>query len=539
MQSKSSHENLKAAIVDDVPGTAAVDVPGTPSTAASGLSAQRAHDFMQAASEGVIFYTEAAILDCNRAFEQLLGRTHASLVGQHVLTLFAPQDHDMALRHIYLGRGLPINAKLPLPGGRSLDVQVIGRMGSYQGQPCCVATVRDTSTVVYVTDSLVRSQARYRALVEHADQAIMFLQDRRMAYANPAAARFFRLSAQQMGETESIYLMHPEDRPLALKRRKDMLAGDPDRSVMLRTLSPPTEHVQPDSVISWVRFYGSFVEWEGRAATLIFMTDLTAQHNAQEHMRQALVQEKELGDLKTRFVSMASHEFRTPLATIQTSSDLLLHYSERLSGAEKTEAITDIQRSVQRMQSMMENFLAFGRMSSSSLQCKLAAVALMPLVHSVAQETLSADGHQRLVNVHTQAPASETTVLMLDSTLLRQILGNLLGNACKYSGFAGVVDLTVNQVMAANGAVQCPCLQLVVQDHGIGIPAHDVPLLFHSFHRAANADHIPGTGLGLAIVDRAVRAHGGSVTVDSTEGQGARFEVLLPWVQGELPGAED
>jgi PAS domain S-box-containing protein len=516
MESNPSHDNLKVA-------------------AASGVSAQRAHDFMQAASEGVIFYTEAAILDCNRAFEQLLGRSHATLVGQHVLTLFAPQDHDMALRHIYLGRGLPINAKLPLPGGRSLDVEVIGRMGSYNGQPCCVATVRDTSTVVYVTDSLVRSQARYRALVEHADQTIMFLQDRRLAYANPAAARFFRLSAQQMRETESIYLMHPEDRPLALKRRKEMLAGDPDRSVMLRTLSPPSEHVQPNSVISWVRFYGSFVEWEGRAATLIFMTDLTAQHETQERMRLALTQEKELGDLKTRFVSMASHEFRTPLATIQTSSELLQHYSERLSNAQKTEAITDIQRSVQRMQGMMENFLAFGRMSSSSLQCKLAAVPLMPLVHSTVQEALMADGNQHVVNVYPHAPVEEATVLMLDSLLLRQILGNLLGNACKYSAFAGVVDLLVDSVMMADGSAQCPYLRLVVQDHGIGIPANDLPLLFHSFHRAANVDHIPGTGLGLAIVDRAVRAHGGTVTVESLEGQGARFEVLLPWVQVQLP----
>ncbi len=507
MENGPSNDNLKA-------------------TAVPSVSAQRAHDFMQAASEGVIFYTEAAILDCNRAFEQLLGRSHATLVGQHVLTLFSPLDHEMALRHIYLGRGLPINAKLPLPDGTHIDVEVIGRMGSYDGQPCCVATVRDTSTVVYVTDSLVRSQARYRALVEHADQVIMFLQGRKIAYANPAAAQFFKQSAQRMYETESIYLMHPEDRPLALKRRKDMLAGDLDRSVMLRTLSPPSEHLQQDSVISWVRFYGSFVEWEGSAATLIFMTDLTAQHNAQEHMRVALVQEKELGDLKTRFVSMASHEFRTPLATIQTSSELLLHYSERLSSAQKTEAITDIQRSVQRMQSMMENFLAFGRMSADGLQCKLVALPLMPLVHDMVQEALTADGNQHLVNVYALGAVQQATVLMLDGLLLRQILGNLLSNACKYSRFAGAVDLSVDSVEGA----QSPCLRLVVQDHGMGIPAPDLPLLFHSFHRASNANHIPGTGLGLAIVDRAVRAHGGTVTVNSVEGEGARFEVLLPWV---------
>lgn len=532
MESRLLNENLKLAVLAstttfttaDLQGATAADLHGA---TAADLHGQRARDFMQAASEGVIFYTESAILDCNRAFEQLLGRSHATLVGQHVLTLFSPQDHEMALRHIYLGRGLPINAKLPLPDGTHIDVEVIGRMGSYSGQPCCMATVRDTSTVVYVTESLVRSQARYRALVEHADQVIMFLQGRTIAYANPAAARFFKVSAQRMVETESLYLIHPEDRPLVLQRRKDMLAGDPDRSVMLRTLSPPSEHIQLDSVISWVRFYGSFVEWEGSAATLIFVTDLTAQHETQERMRVALAQEKELGDLKTRFVSMASHEFRTPLATIQTSSELLLHYSERLSAAEKTEAITDIQRSVQRMQGMMENFLAFGRMSADGLQCKLSAIVLMPLVHRMVHEALTVDGNQQLVNVYALGAVEQTSSLMLDTLLLRQILGNLLGNACKYSRFAGAIDLSVDSVAVA----QCLYLRLVVQDHGIGIPAHDLPLLFHSFHRASNADHIPGTGLGLAIVDRAVRAHGGLVSVSSVEGEGARFEVLLPWVE--------
>lgn len=531
MKSNALNENLKLAAVDDVSSATAAGVCVAPGATLPDLSSQRAHDFMQAASEGVIFYTETVILDCNSAFEKLLGRPHATLVGQHVLTLFAPQDHEMALRHIYLGRGLPINAKLPMPGGTHLDVEVIGRNGTYNGLPCCVATVRDTSTVVYVTESLVRSQARYRALVEHADHVILFLQGHTIAYANPAAARFFKVSAQRMVKTESIYLIHPEDRLLVLQRRKEMLAGDPDRSVMLRTLSPPSEHVQLDSVVSWVRFYGSFVEWEGSAATLIFVTDLTAQHETQELMRVALVQEKVLGDLKTRFVSMASHEFRTPLATIQTSSELLLHYSERLSAAEKTEAICDIQRSVQRMQSMMENFLAFGRMSADGLQCKLAAVPLMPLVHSMVQEALTVDGNQQLVNVYALGAVQQTSSLMLDALLLRQILGNLLGNACKYSRFAGAIDLSVDSVEVA----QCLYLRLVVQDAGMGIPAHDVPLLFHSFHRASNADHIPGTGLGLAIVDRAVRAHGGTVSVSSVEGEGARFEVLLPWVLAQHP----
>lgn len=497
--------------------------------------AQRTQDFMQAANEGLIFYTQDAILDCNAPFESLLRRSRQSIVGQHVLSLFPTEDHEMALRHIYLGRGMPINAKLPMPDGSMLDVEVTGRISTYNGQPCFVASVRNTETEVYVTQSLVRSQARYRALVENADQVIMFLQDKNLAYANPAAARFFKLDPSDMYTKVSIHLIHPDDRALALRRRKEMLAGDSDRSVMLRTLSPPSEHVQEDSVISWVRFYGSLVEWEGRAATLIFMTDLTTQHNTQERMRGALSREKDLGDLKTRFVSMASHEFRTPLATIQTSSELLQHYSERLSAGDKAEAIADIQRSVQRMQAMMENFLAFGRLSSDAQQCKTAPVAVVPAIRSIVYDALIADAHQHAIEVYAQAPMDDATLLALDEMLLRQMLGNLLSNACKYSPFGERIDVLIDRVAhhsdVAEHSASSPAWQLriVVVDRGIGVPPGDLPHLFDSFHRAANASNVPGTGLGLAIVERAVQAHGGSASVHSVQGEGAQFELRLPW----------
>jgi PAS domain S-box-containing protein len=490
---------------------------------------QRALSFMQAALEGVVFYSDKAILDCNAAFEQMTGRSHQSLVGSHVIDLFDVKDHAIAARHIYLGRGLPIIAKLPKPDGSSLDVEITGRVWRYGGQACWVATLRDTSHVAYVTDSLVRSQARYRTLVENADQVILFIQDRKVAYANPAAAQFYRLPASKLRDTESLLLFHPDDRAAVLARRKAVLAGQAHGSAMIRTISPPTAELQPDSIVSWVQFYGARVDWEGRAATVLFMTDLTTQHETEERMLQALAQEKELGDLKTRFVSMASHEFRTPLATIQTSSELLQHYSDRLSERDKCEAIADIQRSVQRLQAMMDKFLAFGRLAEGSMRCQPAPLALLPWVHRVVQEVLATDGRQHEVAVLAKPPMGDNTTLLLDETLLYQILVNLLGNACKYSAVGRRVEVGVELLGAP--AHQ---LRIVVADQGIGIPPDDLPLLFESFHRAANAGSLPGNGLGLAIVDRAVRAHGGVVAVRSVQGQGAQFEVVLP-LQHTLP----
>lgn len=492
---------------------------------------ERALRFKQAALEGIVFHVDGFIVDCNTAFETILGHPPGALIGKHVLDQFAKTDHSLVLRQIHIGGSKPFLSKLLHADGSGVDVQIIGRTWTEGGQVCSVSNVQAIPGLDNMTKSLIRSQVRYRALVEHADQVILFDQNHHIAYVNPAAMRFFKIGVDALHITPSLQLIHPDDRGLALSRRKEMINGDPDHSVVIRTISPPSENLQPDTVVSWVRFYGSLVEWEGKAATLIFMTDLTAQREIEEHMRSALSQEKALGDLKTRFVSMASHEFRTPLSTIQTSSELLEHYSERLSAHEKAEAIADIQRSVQRMQAMMENFLAFGRLSSDTLHCTPAPVAVLQTVRSMVYEANAADAHQHAIEVYAQSPMDDRTELQLDALLLGQMLGNLLSNACKYSAFGERIDVLIDRVAAMPAAAGPWQLRIVVVDRGIGVPAADAPLLFDSFHRASNAGNVPGTGLGLAIVDRAVRAHGGRVGVHSVEGKGAQFELLLPWTE--------
>ncbi len=368
-------------------------------------------------------------------------------------------------------------------------------------------------------------QTTYRSLLEKADRAIFFVQEGKIAYCNPVAALFFKTQSGALLGTESLHLIHPEDRMVVLQKRDALLAGDVVDSFEARTISPPSLQITQNTQISWCKVFGTLVQWQNKPALLLFLNDVTAQRTAEEKMRLALAQEKELGDLKTRFVSMASHEFRTPLATIQTSSELLEHYNDRLSPDQRREAVHDIQQAVQRIQAMIDNFMSFGLMAAGTLHARLQAVPVQEVLRMAVAQSATADGHQHLVIVEFDVSVSASLHLMLDETLFHQIVGNLVGNACKYSAAGTSVQVRLEQV----GDGRATWLMLRVRDQGIGIPQADLPRLFDSFARASNAGSVKGTGLGLAIVQRALEAHGGRIEVRSQLGQGSSFEAFLPW----------
>jgi PAS domain S-box-containing protein len=249
--------------------------------------------------------------------------------------------------------------------------------------------------------------------------------------------------------------------------------------------------------------------------------DVSERRKAEEETRTALEKQRQLNELKSRFVSMTSHEFRTPLAAILSSAELLKRYPDRLPAAEKAELHASIEAGVKRMTALLDNVLTFGRAESGRLEYEPRTLDLRGLCEEIIDELRRArlaegDG-RHAIELEWHLPGRNACV---DEKLLRQILGNLLSNAVKYSPAGGRVALEVRR--------QDSGLSLVVTDEGIGIPPEDLPDLFGVFHRAGNVGAIAGTGLGLAIVKRAVERHGGTVEASSTLGHGSRFAVQLP-----------
>jgi PAS domain S-box-containing protein len=274
----------------------------------------------------------------------------------------------------------------------------------------------------------------------------------------------------------------------------------------------------------WVEMGGSCVRHNDPDSGVIWtFLDITGRKKSDAGMREALEQQKALNALRSRFVAMTSHEFRTPLAAILSAEQLLRHYGERLPAPERTETLDTIASGVQRMSRMLDRVLLLGRADAQMLEFQPAQVDLRRLCGQLVEEARLQHPQGASEVVCEVAPG--TGPGLYDEKLLRHIFGNLLSNAIKYSPGGGQVRFEVRRDGDGSTVFR-------VRDQGMGIPPDEVGHLFESFHRASNVGSIQGTGLGLAIVKNAVDRHAGTISVDSRLGAGTTFTVRIG---GSLP----
>lgn len=250
------------------------------------------------------------------------------------------------------------------------------------------------------------------------------------------------------------------------------------------------------------------------------LRDATERRLREIELLQALEREKDLRELKSRFVSMVSHEFRTPLATILSSAEYVQTYGHLTTPEKQQKHFTRIQTAVGNMNRLLEEVLLIGRQESDRLEFNPVLLDLERFCREIADEMQANAGprHQLIFSSWLR-----TRQVMIDENLLRLALTNLLSNAIKYSPQGGPVRFSL-----FNEDVYFVCQ---IQDQGIGIPAADQKRLFESFHRAKNVGTISGTGLGLYVTRMAVELHDGTIRVESEEGVGTLFTISIPVVR--------
>ncbi len=251
---------------------------------------------------------------------------------------------------------------------------------------------------------------------------------------------------------------------------------------------------------------------------LVVERNVTTERKVQEEMSVNLAKEKELNELKSRFVSMASHEFRTPLTTISSSAQLISRYTDEEGQIKREKHVNRILGNVKHLTSVLNDILSISKLEEGHVIANPQQVKIADLLADVHEQMLLFNDGKTEIIFEVGEACDE--FFCVDSNLLRNIIINLLSNAIKYSPEAETVRVTAR--------VENENLHLSVIDRGIGIPIEEQNQLFNRFFRASNATNIEGTGLGLNIVQRLIEVLNGTITFESASGKGSTFNINIP-----------
>lgn len=393
---------------------------------------------------------------------------------------------------------------------------------------------------------MIESAKLLEAIIENAIDGIITIDNRGIVESiNPAALKLFGYqSGEVIGNNISMLMPEPD------RSSHDQYIANYEETGKKRIIGIGREvhGLKKDGTTFPFRLAVSEVFYKDRKVFTGFVHDLTHQKEAEIELKKhtqelevmvrertkdliklvseleqakadvsmSLEKEKELNQLKSRFVSMASHEFRTPLSSVQLSASLITKYVEKGEYSPIEKHTGRIKSSVQLLTNILDDFLNLEKLEAGVVAVNKCMTNILHAGEEVTEEMqLICKKNQHIIYQHT----GEESDFLIDPNLLKNSIINLISNAIKYSGEDTFIEF--NTEIAHNQ------LQVTVKDNGIGIPREEQPNLFAAFFRAHNTGNIPGTGLGLNIVKRYVELMGGRLTYSSEVNQGATFKMYF------------
>ncbi len=395
----------------------------------------------------------------------------------------------------------------------------------------------------------MENTALLKAIIDNAIDGIITIDDKgKVESINPAACNLFQYLPEEVIGNNIAMLMPPPDR-----ENHDEYIGRYRRTGQPHIIGIGREvaGLKKNGVRFPFRLAVSEVQYSGRKIYTGVIHDLSREKAAEEKLKEynthleelveertqslkgtvkaleqakeevslSLEKEKELGQLKSRFVSMASHEFRTPLSAVQLSASLIDKYAQPFQNAHISKHVNKIKNSVGNLTAILNDFLSLEKLEAGKVEPTFTGFDLVKLAEEITEEMqMVAKQNQSIIYQHT----GTRSMVKLDPNLLKNCIINLIANAIKYSG--------ENTFIEFNTEIDNENCIVTVKDNGIGIPETDQKHLFEAFFRAHNTGNIPGTGLGLNIVARYAALMNGSVEFKSSVNHGTLFTITFPLV---------
>jgi len=361
------------------------------------------------------------------------------------------------------------------------------------------------------TKELKYSEEKYRTLAENMEEYIARLdENNNIIYSNKA---LLKLTSAEKNKVlgKSLFDLHYEEEITNFKKIKDVIekVRRTGKTQKLETLMP----------------WGIWIEWtfepefkfEKKGGNILILGhDITKIKKAEESLKQALIKERELSNLKTRFISTVSHEFRTPLTSILSSVEMLKYYGSKWDEKKKEEHYSRIKEAISRLTEMMDDVLTISRKQSGKMKLNVKKDNLKKFLNSLTEQMKNILTEKQIFEMNYLLDTEE---FLFDRNILSYILTNLLSNAIKYTPQGKIIF---------NVEKEKNWLKFEITDEGIGIPEEDLKNIFAPFHRANNTGKIGGTGLGLTIVKENVQLHKGIISLKSKINEGSTFIVKIP-----------
>jgi len=394
-------------------------------------------------------------------------------------------------------------------------------------------------------EALRHSEEQYRTLIENAHEAIIVTQDDMLKFVNAATERISGYSRRQLLSIPFLKFVHPDDRETVQEHYLRRLQGEEE-------LTPyDFKIVDVQGNHKWLRNNDVVIEWEGRPATLNFLTDITDQRMAeeglrsyQEHLedlvearttalqeevaerrrveeqlREANEQLRQANDSKDTFFAIISHDLRTPFTTLLGYAEMLTEHRDSLSQDHLNEGIWEIRRAAQRLYDLLENLLTWARLQRGNMEHHPAEFS----VSAYVQENLKlfqSMAEQKQISL--TSTVSESMTAYADAHMMHTVLRNLLSNALKFTPTGGKVKVMARKIP--------PFVYITVADSGIGMHVEEIDRALRPDKRVTKAGTAgeKGTGLGLHLCRELVEQNEGNLSVESVPGKGTMFTFTIP-----------
>ncbi|PWH81451.1 sensor histidine kinase [Brumimicrobium oceani] len=488
-----------------------------------------------AIQEGLILVnSEGVIIELNKTGNEMFGYEESELLGQKIEVLVPMKARGEHQKHRDQYNEHPtsrsMGSALKLDGvrkdGSEFPVQVsLNPFESQTGEKFVVALVSDVTerrenekTLLKLRESLEQkvkertkelreSEKLYKSIARNFPSGVISIFDKSYRYLFAEGQGLYELGIETSDLIGLDYLNRIDSRARVLVKQEldKVFKGESKNfevNVGKKTYS-----------LSAVPLSDAGTEVD---RILVVEKNITAEKEVSKKLEETLKQERELTEMKSRFVSMASHEFRTPLTTINSSATLIKKYHEKKS-YDKLDKHTDrIKNSVRNLTAILNDFLSFEKLEANQMKASFAQWS----IPNILQETFEEIADIIIAEQKIVYKGPKELILLTDGQLLKNSMLNMLSNAIKYSKAKGEIIVRLEEMEEK--------IVISIQDFGMGIPLNDQKNLFTRFFRAGNVTNIEGTGLGLNIVVRYLDLLKGEISFKSKEGEGTIFFITLP-----------